>query len=451
MPEVPETRHKAVTILVVEDSATQAQKLKESLELKGFSVETAGNGVAGLASVRARRPDLVITDIVMPGLDGYEMCREIKADMRLKDTPVILLTSLSDPQDVIKGLECGADGFTVKSGSAAPVLDGVERLLHAEDPGDNGPDRPEIRIRFDGQDHWIGRQPQRIFDFLISTYEAAYRGNAELQKARDELADLNEQLEGRVKDRTEELARKNQEISATYQQLWHSAKLATVGELTASIAHELNNPLQTVSLRIESLARRLSGDVGACEALSVVEKELDRMAHLVRNLLHLSRKGEQRITTVNAAEELETTLELLYYHLRTSGIQTIKEFQPSLPLIRVDPEQLRQAFLNIFTNACDAMPSGGTLTLRVHGGTRVVIEVIDTGTGIAADDLPRVMETFFTTKPPGKGTGLGLPISRRIVEAHGGSISIESEPGRGTTIRIILPAAEEEGHNHDRD
>jgi len=123
MADAPKTPPKKMKALVVEDSATQAQKLKESLESKGFSVTTASDGAAGVAAVRASRPDLVISDIVMPDLDGYEMCRQIKADAQLKGTPVILLTSLSDPEDVIRGLECGADGFTVKSGSVAPILE----------------------------------------------------------------------------------------------------------------------------------------------------------------------------------------------------------------------------------------------------------------------------------------------------------------------------------------
>jgi two-component system sensor histidine kinase/response regulator len=440
-----------INVLIVEDSATQAQKLKGTLETNGFAVTTARDGAAGMTAVRACRPDLVISDIVMPGMDGYELCREIKADADLKDTPVILLTSLSDPEDVIRGLECGADGFTVKSGSAAPVLKVIERVLHMRElRADQDP--PEgLWVRFAGRDHRISPQPQRIFDFLISTYDAAYRSNAELQKARDELALVNGQLETKVRDRTEELARRNQEISATYQQLWHSSKLATVGELTASVAHELNNPLQIVSLRVESLSRKFSGDPSARDALAVVEKELARMAHLVQDLLQLSRKGEQVMVTVNAVDELEKTLELLRYHLRTRGIKTIKDFQSGIPLIRVDPEQLQQTFLNLLTNACDAMPSGGNLTLRARGGTNVIIDIIDSGSGIAADVLPRVMETFFTTKPLGKGTGLGLPICRRIVESYGGSLSIESEQGRGTTVRIILPAEGGEGQPHDRE
>jgi signal transduction histidine kinase len=429
-----------VSVLIVEDSPTQAQKLKGSLEEKGFAVTTAGSGHEGVAAVRTGGPDLVISDIVMPGLDGYDMCRAIKADPGLRDIPVILLTSLSDPQDVVRGLECGADGFTVKTGSAAPVLKAIERLLRSRALDAETPDPAAIQVELAGKVRTVSAKPQRIFDFLISTYDAAFQGNAELQEARDELARGNAELEERVKARTEELARKNQEVSATYQQLWHSAKLATLGELTASVAHELNNPLQTVSLRVESLARRFSRDGEILESLSVVEKEVDRMAHLVQNLLHMGRRGTQVAETLSAAAELEKTLDLLEHHLRRCGVRANKDFSPGTPSIRFDPEQLQQAFLNLITNACDAMPNGGTLTLRVHGETEVRIEISDTGAGISAEDLPRVMETFFTTKPPGKGTGLGLPICRRVVEAHGGVLSIESQMGRGTTVCMTLPA-----------
>jgi signal transduction histidine kinase len=142
-------------------------------------------------------------------------------------------------------------------------------------------------------------------------------------------------------------------------------------------------------------------------------------------------------------EELRKTVEILHYHLRKCGIEVREDFEDGIPMISADPEQLRQVFLNLLTNASDAMPSGGTLHLRVRGGQNLVVEFVDTGTGIAAADLPRVMETFFTTKPAGKGTGLGLPICRRIVEAHGGAISIESGTDKGTTVRIAFPVDEE--------
>ncbi|MCX6071007.1 MAG: response regulator, partial [Chloroflexi bacterium] len=401
---------RVISVLIVEDSATQAEKLRASLEAHGFAVAVAADGAEGITVAREHRPDIVVSDIVMPGMDGYGLCRAIKADEGLKGTPVILLTSLSDPQDVIRGLECGADGFIVKTGSETLVLEGIERLLRNRELNARESDPSGIRTRFDGQERRIVAEPQRIFDFLISTYDAAMRSNLELIGVRDELRMLNDQLETKVKDRTEEL-------SAMHQQLWHAAKLATVGELTASIAHELNNPLQTVSLHVESLSTRLSGDQAALKALSVVENELDRMANLVKNLLQLSRREEQRISTVNVAEEAAKTVELLHYHLRKCGIEVKKDLPPDIPMISADPEQLRQVFLNLFINASDAMPSGGILTLRARGGQNLLIEIVDTGTGIAAADLPRVMETFFTTKPPGKGTGLGLPICRRIVEA----------------------------------
>jgi len=153
------------------------------------------------------------------------------------------------------------------------------------------------------------------------------------------------------------------------------------------------------------------------------------------------------ISTYDAAMRSNAELIRVCDELRMYGIEVRKDFQPGIPMIMADPEQLRQVFLNLFTNAADAMPSGGTLTLRVRAGQNLLVEIVDTGTGIAAADLPRVMETFFTTKPSGKGTGLGLPICRRIVEAHGGKISIESEPGNGATVRIVLPVDREEGRN----
>jgi signal transduction histidine kinase len=423
---------RVIRVLIVEDSATQAAKLRASLEAHRFTVTVAADGAEGITAARGCRPDIVVSDIVMPDADGYELCRQIKADERLKGTPVILLTSLSDQRDVIKGLECGADGFIVKTGSETLVPEGIERLLRTRELSSHGNDPSEIRVRFDGQERRVVAEPQKVFDFLISTYDAAMRSNGELIEVRDELRALNDQLETKVKDRTEEL-------SAVLQQFWHASKLATVGELTASIAHELNNPLQTVSLRIESLSLRLSGDPDALEALSVVEIELDRMANLVKNLLQLSRREEQRISTVNVTEELGKTVDLLHYHLKKCGIEVREDFQVGISMISADTEQLRQVFLNLLTNASDAMPSGGTLLLRVRGGQNILIEFVDTGTGIAAADLPRVMEPFFTTKPAGKGTGLGLPICRRIVEAHGGTISIESEPDKGTTVRIVFP------------
>lgn len=245
---------------------------------------------------------------------------------------------------------------------------------------------------------------------------------------------------------------KNEELSLMTQQFWQASKLATLGELAASIAHELNNPLATVSLRTESLLGQITDGDPKWDALKIIEQEIGRMGNLVGNLLQFSRRGHRQISTIDVYREIESTLDFIEYYLRSRQIKVVREFASALPTIHADREQLRQVFLNMLTNASDAMPQGGTLTLRVsacepeHGGRAVLIEFADTGAGIKPGDLLHIWEPFFTTKVEGKGTGLGLAICRRIVEEHKGTINIESEVGQGTTVRITLPAPESEGH-----
>jgi signal transduction histidine kinase len=241
---------------------------------------------------------------------------------------------------------------------------------------------------------------------------------------------------------------KKEELLAITQQFWQASKLATIGELTASIAHELNNPLATVSLRTESLLGHCADDDPQRGALKIIEQEVERMAKLVSNLLQFSRRSQQQISTIDVYQEIENTLDFIEHHLRSRQINLVREFAPALPTLHADNQQLRQVFLNLLTNASDAMTQGGTLTLRVaagqteHGASAIVIEFADTGMGINPEDLLKVWEPFFTTKDEGKGTGLGLAICRRIVEEHQGTINIESEVGEGTTVRITLPVTE---------
>jgi PAS domain S-box-containing protein len=250
----------------------------------------------------------------------------------------------------------------------------------------------------------------------------------------------------------EAMVAKQEEVLAMTQQLLQSSKLATMGELAAGIAHELNNPLATVSLRAESLLLQIPNGDPKRGAVEVIEQEVERMAKLVGNLLQFSRRNHQQISTIDVYQEIESTLDFIEHHLRSNQINVVREFADAIPPLHADNQQLRQVFLNLLTNASDAMTQGGTLTLRVaagrteHGAGAVVIEVADTGTGIEPKDLSKVWEPFFTTKAEGKGTGLGLAICRRIVEEHHGTINIESVVGQGTTVRITLPALESEGH-----
>jgi len=169
------------------------------------------------------------------------------------------------------------------------------------------------------------------------------------------------------------------------------------------------------------------------------------MATLVENLLQFSRRGHRQISTVDPREEIANSIEFVHYHLRNRKIEVVREFAQALPTIQADRQQLRQLFLNLLTNASDAMPRGGKLTLRavaskLGGAPAVAIEVEDTGDGITPENLEKIWEPFFTTKAEGKGTGLGLAICRRIVEEHGGTIDFQSEDGQGTTAHIVFPA-----------
>jgi signal transduction histidine kinase len=253
---------------------------------------------------------------------------------------------------------------------------------------------------------------------------------------------------GRVLDQVRVQREREQalaELRATTQQLWQAARLAGVGELAASIAHELNNPLGTVSLRIEGLLAKTPTDDPRRKPLEVIDQEVARMARLVGNLLQFSRAGRDQVSTVDVCEELTKTIELTEHHLRKRLIRVEPDFAADVPPIYADRQHLRQVFLNLVTNAADAMPAGGRLMPRVRVGElpgpvpAVVVEVADTGVGIRPEDLPRVTDPFFTTKEEGKGTGLGLAICKRIVRQHQGKLEVESKVGEGTTVRVTLP------------
>jgi two-component system NtrC family sensor kinase len=230
------------------------------------------------------------------------------------------------------------------------------------------------------------------------------------------------------------------------QQLWQSSKLATMGELAASIAHELNNPLAIISLRLETLAKDLTDNARQSRALEIIANEVDRMGKLIGSLLRFSHHDQQEMTSLDVRKEIENSLELVEYHLRAKKIEVVREFAETVPHIQADRQKLRQVLLNLLTNASDAMPEGGKVIARVRcaesksGVSGVSVDLIDSGPGIPPEVLGKIWEPFFTTKPEGQGTGLGLAISRRAIEGNHGTLSVESHLGEGTTVTIFLPS-----------
>ena len=288
----------------------------------------------------------------------------------------------------------------------------------------------------------FSEQDEHLAPALAGQMAVAY-ANARLYsdsvQAREELLASNQRLAQALS----ELQGKSDELAAMSQQLWQASKLATMGELAASIAHELNNPLATVGLRTEALLMQMPEDSDKRKPLEIIAQEVDRMARLVNNLLQFSRRSHRQVSTVDPREEIATSVEFVHYHLRSHNIEVVREFADVLPSIQADSQRLQQLFLNLLTNASDAMPRGGKLTVRAGSSgldnSAITIEFADSGDGITEANMEKIWEPFFTTKPEGKGTGLGLAICRRIVEEHGGTISIISQIGEGTTVTIILP------------
>jgi signal transduction histidine kinase len=240
-----------------------------------------------------------------------------------------------------------------------------------------------------------------------------------------------------------ELAKKDDDVRRMSSELWQTAELATIGELAASIAHELNNPLATVILAIGSLFMELPQGDPKRQSLEVIAREVGRMRNLIANLPQFGRGSQSKKSILDVRKEIERTIDLIHYDPRKHHIVVVREFASNVPPVCADRQQLQQLFLNLFINAKDAMPQGGRLTVRVETSLalkQIIIEVADTGVGIPHEILPRVLEPFFTTKPEGKGAGLGLAICRRIVQEHHGTLNITSEVGTGTTVRIMLPA-----------
>jgi two-component system NtrC family sensor kinase len=238
------------------------------------------------------------------------------------------------------------------------------------------------------------------------------------------------------------------EYHRAQRQILQSEKLAAIGQLAAGVMHEINNPLATISACVAAIEGRLSPGRDAAQAeeyLQTIDREVDRCSRIVDGLLDFSRPkgGPRRPVSLNAL--VEETLFLLKHHQRFKQLQVVRDLAPGLPDTTGSAEQLTQVLMALMLNAVDAMEQGGQLTVRTGPSParrdEVVVEVQDTGVGIAPGDQSKIFEPFYTTKPPGRGTGLGLSICYGIVSDHRGRIEVDSAPGRGATFRVFLPVA----------
>lgn len=420
-------------ILVAEDSPTQAERLRLLLESDGYRVDVVPNGRAGLERVRLSPPDLIISDVMMPVMDGWAFCRAVKSVERTRRIPFVLLTQQNTPLDVIRGLEHGADNFIPKPFEDDQLLQRVRSITTNLALREQGRLDVEITLRLGGRDVTINADKQQMVELLFATLDEVVRTNERLEVARRTIEEHATDLEAKVQERTA--------------QLLQAEKLATMGTLLAGVAHELNNPLSVVLGHALLLREAAEGGVHAQRAAKI-STAAERCARIVKNFLALARSQPPERQQVQLNLIVQEAIELLAYQLRVDDVEVRFDLALDLPPLLADPHQLHQVVVNLATNAHYAMrrmPAPRALTIatrfdRAHG--RVAIEVTDTGPGIPADVARRLFEPFFTTKPPGEGTGLGLSLCQAMIESHQGTIRVTGRPGQGAGFLIELPVAQ---------
>ena len=477
-------------VLLVDDSRDMREYVERLLSLR-YDVISASNGSDGLVAVRAHPPDLVLTDIMMPGLNGFEFLRGLRADTATSTIPVILLSARAGEEAESEGLEAGADDYLVKPFTARELMARVGahismyrlrlELMRKEQ---------ELRMKAETAEHkyraiiesisegfllvdrnwrigyaneqWaalcglqlsdaVGKILWDLFPGLDeSSFGRSYRKameTHEVERVEEFYKPLNRWFHTNIYPSSEGISIFVQDVTERrlhQDQLLLSEKLAATGRLAATIAHEINNPLESVLnlIYLARTSRELSARIK--EILITAEKEVTRVSHIARHTL-----GFYRDTSAPSQIDIPTLVEevLAVYdsRLRAVGIEVRKDFT-TLPPVEGLRGEMHQVFSNLFSNAIDAMRDGGTLTIvlregKENGRPGIQIRVEDNGVGIPPENSARLFEAFFTTKP-NVGTGLGLWVVKQFVESWGGRIEVTSsvEPGtHGTVFNVLVP------------
>ncbi|GIZ52300.1 response regulator [Noviherbaspirillum aridicola] len=353
-----------------------------------------------LATAIVLQPSVVLVDLRMPGLDGFGVTAALRADPATRDIPVVLLSSEDSPDVKVRAFAEGANDYLVK-----------------------WPDKRELVAR------------------------VLYHASANLARKQRDDAFLS------LRRSQQELLKRTEELAQSQAALHQAQKMEAIGQLTGGVAHDFNNVLQVISGNLELLRLMTRGNEAAQSRIAAAAVGVDRGAKLAAHLLAFARRQPLQSVVIDPARLLRDMSDLLRRALGDmTRVETVLD--EGLWTICVDPSQLENVILNLALNARDAMDSEGRLTIRAcnvgsgipgserpprGNGDHVLISVSDTGTGMPADVLERAFEPFFTTKPAGQGTGLGLSMAYGFVKQSDGHIALESEPGRGTTVKIFLP------------
>lgn len=401
-------------ILIVDDHPDNRYMTQALLSGHGHSVIVGQNGAEGLQLALEHTPDLIVSDILMPQMDGYQFCAAIRGNARLADTPFAFFTATyTDDRDEELAYQIGADIFMRKPLDAIEILHNIRQLLEG------------------------GRAAGRAAKSLVPPPD---QGTLRLYNER-----LINKLEKKMFDLEQEIARREAveaERQRLERQLLQAQKMELLGQLAGGVAHDFNNLLLVIAGNVELAQQELPHGSRPAECLDEARAAANRAADLVRQLLLFSRQQPIEAAPVELNALVERTAKMLR-RLLHENIELSVELANENCWLYGDAAQLEQLLLNLCVNARDAMPRGGRLVLSVApvegDPARVLLRVADTGTGMPDDVRERIFEPFFTTKPVGEGTGLGLAMVHAIARRHDGQLRCLSAPGSGSTFEVDLP------------
>lgn len=385
----------ATTILIIDDEESILNLVDIILEKRGYTVAKANDAFQGMELIASLKPQLVILDYMMPGMDGLEALTRIKTGF--PDTYVIMFTGKGSEEIAVELMKAGASDYILKPFNNQNLVERLENVL---------------KIR------------------------AVEIKNRELIKEREQLLHeikaWNEELEQRIRKESEALQKAHAEVV-------QSQKLATLGYLAAGMAHEIRNPLNSISLFVQLIKEGVE-EPEKNEYVEKILKEVDRVDATLSTLMNTAKRSRFELVDVNIEDVLRKALDS--FTPQMSAQEITLDFSPRkrLPRLKADPVEIEQIFTNLFLNSIDEMSEGGRLAVELdHDDVDIIIHVTDSGRGIPAENLPNIFDPFFSTKA--RGTGMGLPVVLRIVKNYGGKIEVVATGNSGTTFLVRLPIA----------
>jgi signal transduction histidine kinase len=455
-------------VLVVDDNRMNRLKLSMGLEQQGHTVGLAEDGQQALEMLAAGAYDAVLLDIIMPGMDGFQVLERIKADPQLRDTPVIVISAVDEIDSVVRCIEMGAEDYLPKPFNPVLLRARLTNSLQKKKLRDleKAYLQQEMMLRQSEKLATLGRLSAGMAHELNNPAAGVQRDAAQLQTIFGRLQQTCLKLSGlnltepafALLQSLDELACERAGKPAEVDSLTRSDRSA---ELEAWLeAHAVENAWEVapnlVNLGWEAAdLSRVAAELDASQVAAVIDwlncsysiyalleetgQGAGRISGIVNALKIYTFLDQAPIQTVDVQVALESTLAVGCGALGP-GIIVCREFAPNLPRIEAYGSELNQVWTNLINNAVDAVDGAGEITVRTrYDGTWVIVEVEDNGSGIPEDVQPHLFEPFFTTKPPGQGTGLGLSICHHVVvEKHGGKIDVFSKPGQ-TRFAVYLP------------